>query len=121
MCHIYHRAIGRVKVSDPVGTMPNELSLYEPWKGFDFSDSNETAKSIKTVGAEEHAKGVIARALPYAVTGTTRDSRRWSGRTTAFDQYTASHIGGHALEGGDHRMRRWRARYDFDLIEPGAF
>ena len=38
----------------------------------DFRDADETAKIVKTVGAEEHAKGVMARALPDAVSGTAR-------------------------------------------------
>ena len=89
------------------------------WMAFDFNDADEMAPLVKIVGAEEQAKGVMARALPDAVTGTVRRRRKRRGAT--FDQYAATHIGGHALEGHDHHMRRWGARHDFDLIEPGAF
>src|SRR5262249_51186080 len=87
----------------------------------DFTDSDETAKVVKRVDAEEHAKGVIARSLPYAVTGTVRGRRRRSGRTAAFYQYAAAHKGKHGLEGCDNLMLRRRARNNSDVIEPGAF
>jgi|SoiMethySBSTD1v2_1073268.scaffolds.fasta_scaffold1401361_1 hypothetical protein len=60
--------------------------------GSDFRDSDETAKIVKTVEAEEHAKGVMARTLPDAVTGTARDRWRRSGRATAFDQDATAQV-----------------------------
>jgi len=120
-CHIYNCAIDRVKVGDFAGTVPTKFSIYKAWIACDFADSDEAAKIVKTVVAEEHAEGVTVRVLPYAVTSTARDSRRRKGRGAAFYQYAAAHIGGHALEGCDNHTRRRRASNDCDLIEPGAF
>jgi hypothetical protein len=79
---------------------------------FDFNNADEMAALVKIMAAEEQAKGVIARALPDAVTGTVR-------RAT-FDQYAATHKGGHAFEGCEYHIPIV-ATHDFDLIEPGAF
>jgi hypothetical protein len=97
-CHIDHRAIVRINVRELAGTLPTEIirlnnirslrivSSDKAWMDCDFGDSDETAKIVKTVEAEEHAKGVIARALPYPVPGTAPDRRRRSGRAAAFYQ-----------------------------------
>ena len=86
-----------------------------------FGDSDATAQAVEAVGAEEQEKGLMLRALPDPVAGAPRDGWRRSGSATALQQGAAAHIGGHALEGGDHRKRRRRARHDRDLVEPGAF
>ena len=83
----------------PAGLVPLDEFLI----AHDFRDSDETAQIVKTVGAEEHAKGMIAHALPDTVTGTARHRRRRSGRGSAFDQYATAQIGGHGVEG--HRIR----------------
>ena len=122
--HADHRAIDRVEVRDLVGTIPAEIirldkirsvgivSLYERWLACHFGDSDATTQIVETVGTEEQEKGVTPRALPYAMTGAPRDGRRRSGRAAAFYQDAAAHIGGHALNGCDHRKRRRRARHD---------
>ena len=52
---------------------------------------DETAQAVQTVDAEEHAKGVIARALPDAVSGTARHRRRRSGRAAVMGVTGAEH------------------------------
>src|SRR5215475_5846777 len=89
--------------------------------GCDLSDSDETAKIVKRVEAEEHANGMRARALPDAVPGTARDRRRRTGRAAALYQYAAAHSGDHASEGCDNCLRRRRASNDFELTEKGAY
>jgi hypothetical protein len=97
------------------------VSLDKFWMACHFTDSDETALIVKAVKTKERDKGLTARPLPYAVTGTARDTRRRTGRAAAFQQDAAAHIGAHALEGCDNCHRRRRARNDLDGIEPGAF
>jgi hypothetical protein len=81
MRHRFQRTIW-VEVPDPVGTLPTVIirlnnitslrivSLDKLWMAFNFNSGNELAIFVKKVAAEEHAKGVTARALPDAMTGT---------------------------------------------------
>ena len=71
--HADHRAIDRVEVRDPVGTIPAEIvrlnkirsfrivSLYERWLARHFSDSDATAQIVETVGTEEQEEGVASK------------------------------------------------------------
>ena len=102
------------------------ISLYKAAFDGDFRGADVHASIVKTEEAEALAKGLPARMLRYAVSGTTCDRRvRLKGRggSAAVQHRAAAHIGGQGWKGiAWYRERVTRGTiHKGNLQESGAF
>src|SRR2546425_5097071 len=128
--HADHRAINGVQVGDPVGSRSAEIVRLDDverlgivpieglWIGRDFVDPDEAADTIEEVRTKEDTEGVVARALPDAVTSAARDRGGRRRRGAPRDERAPPPVPRRSLAPRAHPRRRPRPLRALSVAAP---